>query len=603
MADYHPLITRAVMTLDKDTAENRRVLYERARNALVVQLRGTVPPLDESEITRERLALEEAIRRVEVESARRARDMPRPDPMVAKRAAEAARREQAEIAARRAEAEQAARREEAAKLARREEAERAARREEAERVAREDAERIALQADADRAAQHEAADRLRREAVNKAQRDEAERAAKRMAAEMARRPDGESNAPTATQQAPAAAPGPVLSEPHPEPGAMIDDALKEFRDFADSGRSASASPAARPTVAPPAAPSMQPSFSTAVPASIAATPVSTAPAVQPSIDPFKGLESFEPRLAHEEWRSQQAEQVRPLPDHELDEGLSGLASSPPPQQATRYSDDVEEEMRSRPPLRSYRRLAWMAVGLVVILGGAALAYWEGGALSKSTRDMIASLRGPATTAPKEATPSKKINDRIGQPSPSTKSDSAVAQRAMLTTEPDAANPNGKDYIGRAVWKTETISVEGKPAEVAIKLQVEVQDRGFAMTWLIRRVTDPNFPASHTIDIEFNIAPDSPLGRILEIKSMLMKRPGQTEGAPLWGSAQRSTPNYFMVGLSGTETDAQYNLKLLKEQPAFDVALVFSKVGRAFLLIEKGPAGEKVFADAFAAWKQ
>ena len=85
MADYHPLITRAVMTLDKDTAENRRVLYERARNALVVQLRGTVPPLDESEITRERLALEEAIRRVEVESARRARDMPRPDPMVAKR--------------------------------------------------------------------------------------------------------------------------------------------------------------------------------------------------------------------------------------------------------------------------------------------------------------------------------------------------------------------------------------------------------------------------------------------------------------------------------------------------------------------------------------
>jgi len=588
MADYHPLITRAVMTLEKDTAENRRVLYERARNALVVQLRGTVPPLDESEITRERLALEEAIRRVEVESARRARDMPRPDPTVAKRAAEAARREQAEMAARRAEAEQAARREEAAKLARREEAERAARREEAERVAREDAERIAQQADADRAAQHEAAERLRREAVNKAQRDEAARAAERMAAEMARRSDDESNAPTATR--------PALTEPRPamEPGAMIDDALKEFRDLADSGRSASAIPAARPTVAPPAAPSAQQSFG---------APVSTAPSVQPSIDPFKGLESFEPRLAHEEWRSQQAEQVPPLPDHELDEGLGGLAPGHPPQQATRYSDDIEEEMRSRPPLRSYRRLAWLAVALVVILGGAALAYWEGAALIKSARDMIASLRGPATSVQKEATPSKKINDRIGQPSTSTKSDAAVAQRAMLTTEPDAANPNGKDYIGRAVWKTETISVEGKPDEVAIKLEVEVQDRGFAMTWLIKRVTDPNFPATHIIDIQFNIAPDSPLGRVSEIKSMLMKRPGQTEGAPLWGSAQRSTPNYFMVGLSGTEADAQYNLKLLKEQPAFDVALVFSKVGRAFLLIEKGPAGEKVFADAFAAWKQ
>src|SRR5262245_57671652 len=78
MADYHPLIARAVSALEKDTAENRRALYERARAALVAQLRGTDPPLGESDITRERLALEEAIRKVEVESARRARAAPQP---------------------------------------------------------------------------------------------------------------------------------------------------------------------------------------------------------------------------------------------------------------------------------------------------------------------------------------------------------------------------------------------------------------------------------------------------------------------------------------------------------------------------------------------
>ena len=80
MADYHPLILRAVEGLDKNTGENRRALYERARTALVAQLRGVVPPLDESEITRERLALEEAIRKVEAESARRAREEPRKPP-------------------------------------------------------------------------------------------------------------------------------------------------------------------------------------------------------------------------------------------------------------------------------------------------------------------------------------------------------------------------------------------------------------------------------------------------------------------------------------------------------------------------------------------
>src|SRR6202521_803022 len=72
MTDYYPLISRAVTGLEKNTGEARRGLYERARTALVAQLRGLEPPLTESEITRERLALEEAIRKVEAESARRA---------------------------------------------------------------------------------------------------------------------------------------------------------------------------------------------------------------------------------------------------------------------------------------------------------------------------------------------------------------------------------------------------------------------------------------------------------------------------------------------------------------------------------------------------
>jgi hypothetical protein len=69
MADYEPLIARAVAGLEQSTGENRRVLYERARGALLNQLRGVDPPLEEGDITRERLALEEAIRKVEAEAA------------------------------------------------------------------------------------------------------------------------------------------------------------------------------------------------------------------------------------------------------------------------------------------------------------------------------------------------------------------------------------------------------------------------------------------------------------------------------------------------------------------------------------------------------
>src|SRR5438132_14148242 len=80
MADYHPLIARAVAGLERNTGDARRALYERARAALVAQLRSVTPALTESDVTRERLALEEAVRKVEAESVRQARLEPRPEP-------------------------------------------------------------------------------------------------------------------------------------------------------------------------------------------------------------------------------------------------------------------------------------------------------------------------------------------------------------------------------------------------------------------------------------------------------------------------------------------------------------------------------------------
>ena len=79
MADYYPLIARAIAGLDPNApGESRRALYERARTALIAQLRSVQPPLSESEITRERLSLEEAVRKVESEAAQRAREASRP---------------------------------------------------------------------------------------------------------------------------------------------------------------------------------------------------------------------------------------------------------------------------------------------------------------------------------------------------------------------------------------------------------------------------------------------------------------------------------------------------------------------------------------------
>ncbi|MGX1347412.1 hypothetical protein AB7M49_000988 [Bradyrhizobium elkanii] len=90
MADYYPLIARAIAGLDPNApGEARRALYARARTALIQQLRGVQPPLSESEITRERLSLEEAVRKVESEAAQRAREASRPGGAAAARGSRA----------------------------------------------------------------------------------------------------------------------------------------------------------------------------------------------------------------------------------------------------------------------------------------------------------------------------------------------------------------------------------------------------------------------------------------------------------------------------------------------------------------------------------
>ena len=69
MADYKELLRKAVEALPENNGGARRAVYEKARAALVGQLRAINPPLPARDITTHRLQLEDCIRQVEQEAS------------------------------------------------------------------------------------------------------------------------------------------------------------------------------------------------------------------------------------------------------------------------------------------------------------------------------------------------------------------------------------------------------------------------------------------------------------------------------------------------------------------------------------------------------
>ena len=67
MTDYYPVLLRAVAALEINTFEGRRAIYNRARAVQSYQLGKR--PFNKADFDRERLMLEDAISRVEADTA------------------------------------------------------------------------------------------------------------------------------------------------------------------------------------------------------------------------------------------------------------------------------------------------------------------------------------------------------------------------------------------------------------------------------------------------------------------------------------------------------------------------------------------------------
>jgi hypothetical protein len=482
MADYYPLVARAVGGLDKNTGENRRALYERARAALVNQLRGVDPPLEESEITRERLALEESIRKIELEASKRGR-------------ADTAETE----------------------------------------------ERPSL-------------------------RDQGVRDFRGTVAEAQGLGDASAEANRSAHAA--------------------YDAVPSERGFFTPSEPA----APEPHDVPPAAPYSPPRYEPAPEAPHKAPYVA-----EPAHEPL----DIASDLPDDHARERADELAHELVGRHEQTPRAGRQPPPPP---THFEED---DAYAQPP-RDWGRVVKIILLLLVIGGIAGAGYWQRNAIMSTVANLRSTPPAPKPQETAQPAGRPKIADRIGgetAPSDANAPAASVAQKVVLYDE-DASDPQGKRYVGSALWRTETVSPgPGLAPELAIRADVEIPERHLRMTWSLRRNTDKALPASHTIEIMFTLPADFAEGGIGNVPGVLMKQNEQARGAPLAGLAVKVTNGYFLIGLSAVDVDVQRNLQLLKERDWFDIPVVYTSGKRAILAIEKGTPGARAFEEAFRAWGQ
>lgn len=550
MADYYPLIARAVAGLEKNTGDARRTLYERARTALVAQLRSVNPPLSENDVTRERLALEESIRKVEAEAARktwvdpangsaqtrvRAPEFPRWDPPPASSALD-----EDDIQPRHA------------------------------APAREEAARKPLKAKPRPPL---------RPGPPPATAAIEPRAPEPHVPEQ-RRPEPAFE--PALEPEPVAAP--TSGRAKPERRSLQDSGLKDFREVV----------------------SEHDEHNDPLPRVVRPLRDNGAGAPLPSSHEYDRIDarSFDP---HGSPLADYSSQQMAARDHDYDDHRS-------------QSDGRMGAAMARASRRSFGDMARIAVTLLVLagLGGVIVWQWPNMASLYRTTRAPAPIIEVAGDSQPIRTPSTKITERLDQtggipspsqvaltPSPSNAASpgAAVAQKVVLYEE-DPNDPQGRRFVGSAIWRTERVSPgPNQPEEVAIRADVEIPDRKLAMTWSLRRNTDQTLPASHTVEIMFRLPQDFPPGSVMNVPGILMKQTEQTRGSPLAGHAVKVTDAYYLIGLSSLDADRETNLRMLKERGWFDIPVVYGNKRRAILAVEKGTPGDRAFAEAFAAWRQ
>ena len=173
---------------------------------------------------------------------------------------------------------------------------------------------------------------------------------------------------------------------------------------------------------------------------------------------------------------------------------------------------------------------------------------------------------------------------------------AVAQQSILYEEEGTAGEPGSATAGEVVW-----TLDGSGDKAAIVARADIPGKGISFEIRISKNGDAELPASHLIEISAVRQDMDPDRAIASIPGLILKPTEQSRGEGLVGAAIRIADDLHWIALTAGPREQRYNLELLSLRSWIDIPIQYNSGRRAILTLEKGPSGDRVIENAIDEW--
>jgi hypothetical protein len=204
------------------------------------------------------------------------------------------------------------------------------------------------------------------------------------------------------------------------------------------------------------------------------------------------------------------------------------------------------------------------------------------------------------SSPPGAAPATSTPEASTQPTQSAGPAPSAGRAAMLIATAD--NPQKPAVsLGSTVWSL-IPAAPGQPATVGVKAEADIPDLKMHATMTLRKNTDPTLQATHTIDLKFSFAPGAPISGFKDVGLPQMRKEDSTAAEALTSVKVKISDTYFLIALAKGEADTARNLDLMQTRSWFDFPLLLNDDRIAKVVFQKSPEGQAMLDKAFEAWK-